>query len=104
GFNKEGFEIVAAFDADITRPRPSLPDIPLYPMAELGPFVRNHQVKMAILTVPASSAQQVLNELVAAGIQAVLNFSPVVLDVPDHVAVSNVDLAVELENLSYFIR
>lgn len=104
GFNKEGFEIVAAFDADITRPRPSLPDIPLYPMAELGPFVRNHQVKMAILTVPASSAQQVLNELVAAGIQAVLNFSPVVLDVPDHVVVSNVDLAVELENLSYFIR
>ncbi len=104
GFNKEGFEIIAAFDTDTARPRPPLPGIPLRPMAELAEFVRGHQVKMAILTVPASSAQQVLNELVEAGIQAVLNFSPAVLDVPDHVVVSNVDLAVELENLSYFIR
>ena len=44
------------------------------------------------------------NELVSAGLQAILNFSPTILDTPEHVVVSNVDLAVELENLSYFIR
>jgi redox-sensing transcriptional repressor len=59
---------------------------------------------MAILTVPASSAQLVTNQIVEAGIQAILNFSPTVLDVPENVVVNSVDLAVELENLSYFIR
>jgi NADH/NAD ratio-sensing transcriptional regulator Rex len=50
------------------------------------------------------SAQEVVNGLVAAGIQAVLNFAPIILQVPPHVVVNNVDLAIELENLSYFIR
>lgn len=104
GFNKEGFEIIAAFDADIDRPRPGLPPVPLKPITELARFLREHQVKMAILAVPAAAAQQVVNELVAAGLQAILNFSPTILDTPEHVVVSNVDLAVELENLSYFIR
>jgi redox-sensing transcriptional repressor len=104
GFNKEGFEIIAAFDADVDRPRPGLPAVPLKPITALGPFIRQHQVKMAILAVPAAAAQQVVNDLVAAGLQAILNFSPTILDTPEHVVVSNVDLAVELENLSYFIR
>jgi redox-sensing transcriptional repressor len=59
---------------------------------------------MAILTVPVSGAQSVVNDMVSCGIQAILNFSPTVLVVPDHVVVNSVDLAVELENLSYFIR
>lgn len=104
GFNKEGFEIIAAFDADVDRPRPGLPPVPLKPITELARFIREHQVKMAILAVPAAAAQQVVNDLVAAGLQAILNFSPTILDTPEHVVVSNVDLAVELENLSYFIR
>lgn len=104
GFNKEGFEIIAAFDADVDRPRPHPLQVPLKPIRELGAFVREQQVKMAIIAVPAAVAQAVVNDLVDAGIQAVLNFSPIVLVTPDHVVVSNVDLAVELENLSYFIR
>jgi redox-sensing transcriptional repressor len=59
---------------------------------------------MAILTVPVTAAQAVANTLTAAGVQAILNFSPIILDVPDEVVVNNVDLAVELENLSYFIK
>jgi redox-sensing transcriptional repressor len=104
GFNKEGFEIIAAFDSDLHRPRSLDPGVVLKHVSELAEFVRSRQVKMAILAVPAPVAQQVLNELVEAGIQAVLNFSPSVLEVPENVVVSNVDLAVELENLSYFIR
>jgi redox-sensing transcriptional repressor len=70
----------------------------------MAEFIRENQVKMAILTVPSSSAQSVTNDMVAAGMQAILNFSPTVLDVPENVVVNSVDLAVELENLSYFIR
>ena len=73
-------------------------------MTEMAGFIRRQNVKMAILTVPASNAQSVVNDLVLHGIQAILNFSPTVLDVPEHVVVNSVDLAVELENLSYFIR
>lgn len=103
GFRKEGFEIVAAFDAN-PRIRVGGTSIPVYPISSLPEFVKDHQVKMAILSVPANAAQQVTNDIVAAGIQAVLNFSPTVLDVPENVVVNSVDLAVELENLSYFIR
>lgn len=103
GFRKEGFEVVAAFDLN---PRSTLTDVstPILGMKEMEAFIRDNDVKMAILSVPATSAQTVCNQMVKAGIQAVLNFSPTVLDVPENVVVNSVDLAVELENLSYFIR
>ena len=78
--------------------------IPILALATMDSFIKEHQVKMAILTVPATSAQEVANALIKAGVQAILNFSPTVLDVPEDVVVNSVDLAVELENLSYFIR
>jgi redox-sensing transcriptional repressor len=104
GFAKEGFEIVAAFDADPSPTRAAEVRVPLLEMGELRPFVKEKAVKMAILAVPGTAAQEVVNELVHAGILGVLNFSPTLLQVPDGVVVNNVDLALELENLSYFIR
>lgn len=104
GFQKEGFEIVAAFDVKPDPRRIQDLKIPLLDAAQLTNYIRQHQIKMAILTVPAQHAQEVVNGMVEAGIQAVLNFSPVVLEVPKNVVVNNVDLAMELENLSYFIR
>ena len=74
------------------------------PMEAIAEYVDAAGVKMAILAVPGQAAQAVANQLVAAGIQAILNFAPVILQVPDQVVVNNVDLALELENLSYFIR
>lgn len=102
GFRKEGFEVAAAFDL-APRSQAGL-STPILPMDQMAEFIRKNQVKMAILTVPASSAQVVSNQMVEAGIQAILNFSPTILDVPEQVVVNSVDLAVELENLSYFIR
>jgi redox-sensing transcriptional repressor len=103
GFRKEGFEVVAAFDI---APKPAGRDvaIPILALSTMAEFIQENQVKMAILTVPAPSAQEVANALIKAGVQAILNFSPTVLDVPEDVVVNSVDLAVELENLSYFIR
>jgi redox-sensing transcriptional repressor len=59
---------------------------------------------MAIISVPAAAAQDVANHAVDAGVTGILNFAPIVLHVPDEVMVNNVNLAIELENLSYFIQ
>lgn len=104
GFEKEGFEIVAAFDADPRRKRDKEIKQPIYGMDELPEFVTKQNVKMAILTVPAAVAQEVANQLIDAGITGILNFSPIVLSVPEEVMVNNVNLAIELENLSYFTQ
>lgn len=104
GFQKEGFEIVAAFDTKPDHSRMMGLKIPLLDASKLPDFIRERHIKMAILTVPAAHAQEVVNRMTEAGIQAILNFSPVVLEVSKNVVVNNVDLAVELENLSYFIR
>ena len=104
GFEKEGFEIVAGFDLDVERTRLSASILPILPMTALRSFVQERHVKLAILTVPVTVAQEVTNEMVDSGIQAILNFAPTILQVPDGVVVNNVDLAIELENLSYFIR
>jgi len=104
GFQKEGFEVVAAFDANPDSARTRVVSIPVFPEVELDSFVREHAIKLAILCVPAEFAQAVVNRLVTAGVQGILNFSPLLLEVPADVTVNNVDLALELEHLSYFIR
>ena len=104
GFEKEGFEIIAAFDADPKRKRDKELKQPIYSTDNLPEFVRQHRVKMAILTVPVAVVQEVTNGLVRAGITGILNFAPIMLDVPEEVSVNNVNLAIELENLSYFIQ
>ena len=104
GFEKEGFEITAAFDAEPRRKRDKKIKQPIYGMEALPEFVEKHAVKMAILTVPTAVVQEVTNQLVRCGITGILNFAPIVLDVPEDVMVNNVNLAIELENLSYFIQ
>jgi len=104
GFEKEGFEIVAAFDIDPKRRREKQITQPILPMDALPDFVRQHKIRMAIMTVPAAVAQEVTNSLMDCGIVGLLNFAPIVLHVPEEVMVNNVNLAIELENLSYFIQ
>ncbi len=104
GFEKEGFEIIAAFDAEPGRKRDKKISQPLLPMAEMPGFIAEHNVKMAILSVPAAVAQEVANTLIDCGVAGILNFAPIVLAVPEDVMVNNVNLAIELENLSYFIQ
>ena len=104
GFEKEGFEIIAAFDVEPQRRRDKEIQQPIHGMDKLREFVPAHGVRMAILTVPAAAAQAVAKTLIAAGINGILNFSPIVLTVPEEVMVNNVNLAIELENLSYFTQ
>lgn len=104
GFQKEGFEVVAAFDADPEGAVSRGVQVPVYSEKELETRLREEGVRLAILCVPGSIAQAQANRLVEAGVTGILNFSPVVLEVPEEVVVNNVDLALELEHLSFFVR
>ena len=106
GFEQEGFEIIAAFDVDLNRKRNKNVSQPIFSMEKLPDILKKNSrgVQMAIITVPPSEAQEVANTLIGLGITGILNFAPIVLDVPEDVTVNNVNLAIELENLSYFIQ
>jgi redox-sensing transcriptional repressor len=104
GFAKEGFEIIAAFDEDPARKRGKQLPMPIQGMEKLADVIARNNVKMAILTVPVSAAQEVANVLIQAGVTGILNFAPIVLHTPEEVTVNNVNLAIELENLSYFVQ
>jgi redox-sensing transcriptional repressor len=104
GFAREGFEIVATFDLEGGQKRVGEDRFDVRPISQGPEFIRHHGIKMAIIAVPGPAAQEVANAFVAAGIQAILNFAQCVLQVPENVVVNTVDLAIELENLSYFIR
>ena len=73
-------------------------------MEKIADVIQRNNVKMAILTVPVAVAQEVANGLIALGVTGILNFAPIVLHTPEDVTVNNVNLAIELENLSYFIQ
>jgi redox-sensing transcriptional repressor len=105
GFVRAGFQILAGFDIrwrDRCRRKQFTQHV--LPMSRLEPFCRKHKVKLSILAVPASAAQEAAESLVKAGVRAILNFTPTVLRLPKNVTVNNVNLASELENLSYFGR
>jgi len=104
GFEKEGFEIIAAFDNEPNRRRDKKITQPILGIDELPKFIAEHGVKMAILSVPVAVAQEMANKLIECGVMGILNFAPIVLAVPEDVMVNNVNLAIELENLSYFIQ
>lgn len=105
GFRKEGFEIIAAFDADPAHVKSTTEEmgVPVHDVARLGKYIADHGVRMAIIAVPETAGQIVADTLVESGVQAILNFSPAVLNVPEEVVVNHVDLAAELGSLSFFI-
>jgi len=104
GFQKEGFEVISAFDAVPEAVVLRGIDLPVRHVSEMPAFIEKNKVRLAVLSVPAEHAQEVANDLVEAGVQGILNFSPTVLQVPDSVTVNSVDLALELEQVSFFVK
>jgi redox-sensing transcriptional repressor len=104
GFRQEGFEISALFDTLKEKVgQESRGGVPIYDIHDLKKVSRREGIRIAVIAVPAPSAQQVLGMVVAAGIKAVLNFSPGTLQVPPDVKLKSVDLTVSLESLSFFL-
>ena len=104
GFRLEGFEIAALFDTVREKiGQQSRGGVPIFDIADLRRIVRRERIRIAVIAVPAAAAQAVLQTVVAAGIKAVLNFSPGTLKVPADVKMKSVDLTVSLESLSFFL-
>jgi redox-sensing transcriptional repressor len=101
GFKQRGFDIVAIFDADPAKVGKSWNGLPVQDVGALQGSLKKEPVDIAVLVTPAESAQGVSDVIVAAGIKAILNFAPIQLSVPEDVSVKNVNLALELETLSY---
>ncbi len=97
GFEANGFKIIAAFDLHPTIIENS--EVTVYGMDALESFLCGHEVKFAILAVPESAAKNVADQLVRLGINRLLNLTPALLNVPDPVKVSNVNLVYEMEYL-----
>lgn len=101
GFNDRGFTISAILDEKPERIGQKLAEVEIEPLEHMQQRIREHDIKVGIITVPAQSAQDVTDKLIAAGVKAILNFSPQVLRVPVGVTLRNVDLSVNLEVLSF---
>jgi redox-sensing transcriptional repressor len=101
GFDQKGFRLVAVFDADPAKVGKKQASFVIQPLSELAATVAKQNIRLAMIAVPADNAQDVADQLVAAGVRGLLNFAPVSISVPPEVALNAVDLAVQLEQLSF---
>ncbi|MGG1631786.1 redox-sensing transcriptional repressor Rex [Rossellomorea sp. NRS-1567] len=97
-------KIEMAFEVDEKKVGTQISDVPVYHLGDLEEGLEGHDIEVAILTVPASSAQNITDRLVSSNIKGILNFTPARLTVPDHIRVHHIDLAVELQSLVYFLK
>ncbi|UHA72998.1 redox-sensing transcriptional repressor Rex [Paenibacillus sp. 481] len=100
---KDNMKIVAVFDAHESKIGSLINNHTVLPMGDLIPTVRNHHIRIGIITVPAAEAQQVADQFVEAGVEAILNFAPVILKVPSHIRVHTADFTTDLFSLAYYL-
>lgn len=102
-FSNHGFRIAMIFDNDPNRIGTNIENFRIEDMARIIPLIKESGIKIAMLTVPASSAQSVVDDLVKAGIQAILNYAPITLSVPESVHVQYVDPVIYLQKMTYYL-
>ena len=103
GFTSQGFRISAAFDINPSVVGQAVEGIDVFAMESLAAKVQELRIKLAMIAVPAVAAQEVADQAVNAGIQGVLNFAPVTISLPETVQSVGIDLAIELEQLSFAV-
>ena len=103
-YHNDSMRIVAIFDQQAEKVGSEIHQLKIQPMHELAKTVQALDVRIGIITVPASEAQSVADELVRAGISAILNFAPVILRAPAHVRIHHADFTTELQSLAYYLN
>jgi redox-sensing transcriptional repressor len=99
-YTEEGFELAAGFDSSVNRVEILKSPIPLFPVYKMPEVIERFNIEMALLCVPSEAAQQTAEKLAAAGIKAIVNFAPVVLDLPPDIFVKNVYVVNDLRSLA----
>jgi len=103
GFGPQKYRIVAAFDNDLRKIGRRIEDLEIQDTRDLAPIIASTGAKIAMVCVPSTAAQRVIDDLTAAGIRGILNFAPIRVVVPEHVKSRNVDLSVELDRVCYLL-
>lgn len=104
GFIERGFRVTAIFDNDPKIVGTGSPNLKVMDIASLKNFVRNQHVRIAVIAVPAQFAQQVCDDLIDAGIRAILNYAPITLTVPENVHVQYIDPVTDLQRMTYYLE
>jgi len=102
GFAERGFKAAALVDNDPGKIGEDVAGLAIRPLEDLPAIAREHETLIGVISTPAAAAQQVADAMVEAGIRSILNFAPAALAVPEGVSVRKVDLAVELQILTYY--
>lgn len=104
GFRERGFTIKAIFDNDKNKIGTKIGNVPIHAITEMKEFISEEKIQMGIIAVPSRYAQDLVNTMVKANIKAIMNFAPCVITVPKEIELRNVDLAVNLEVLTFNLR
>ena len=104
GFKRHGLEIIAAFDNDPGKFGKVIRSVKIYPLTDLNMYVQRNEVKMGIITVPSSAAQETAVKMIGAGIKGLWNFSPAKLQVPDNIIVHEEDLSEGFAIMSVMLK
>ncbi len=102
-FTQAGFKLTAIFDVKPILIGEKINDVPIYDAKELGPFVKEHRIDIAVVAVPKEAANEVARVLVENGIKGILNFAPMDLDLPNNFPVENIHIIDKILALSFFI-
>ncbi len=103
GFHSKGLRIVALFDSDAEKIGQEVAGLPILSDEKIAEVVRSHDIKLAIVAVPAVRAQDVTDKLVAAGVRAILNYAPIIVQVPEGVWVRYIDPIAVLHSMTYYL-
>ena len=103
GFVPEGFKIVAAFDNDESKIGQTVNEIQILPMNKIRSIVKENDIKIAILAVPATIAQSVISDLVDTNVKAILNYAPIAPKVPKTLILRNIDPVLSLQSMTYYL-
>jgi len=104
GFKREGFHVVAAFDDDPTKIGKRVGGLEIMDVALLPEVVTRMDLRVGIIAVPASNAQEVATAMVTSGIKAILNYAPVALNIPEEVQVYQTDPLVGLQSMTHYLE
>lgn len=103
GFQPRGFRITQIFDVSPAKIGQDVGGITIQPFGDLPQVVRQAEIKVAMVAVPAPSAQEVTDALVNAGVKAILNYAPTKLRTPEHVHVQDIDPVVHLQHMTFYL-
>ena len=104
GLSEQGFEIHALFDHNPEKVGQRVGDLVIQPMDELREVLKREGIVMAIMAVPARGAQEAADALVDAGVGAILNYAPIIVQVPHHIRIRHIDPVIALQSMTYYLQ